>query len=129
MKLIDILKELFEEDGSTIKCKCGWEWDLSKGGDEPYICHKCGQDTRKQVVGEAKPKAEKTKTGYKVPGKYLTKDKKDMKDEIERVRKLKSDDPSAYGKWKADYADKAKKKKYKTKVSAATKAYQKKFGK
>ena len=44
-----------------------------------------------------------------------------MKDEIERVSKLKSDDPSAYGKWKADYSDKAKTKKYKTKVSPATK--------
>ena len=86
-------------------------------------------DILKSILSEAKPKAERTKTGYKVPGKYLTKDKADMKDEIERVRKLKSDDPSAYGKWKADYADKAKKKKYKTKVSPATKAYRKMFGK
>ena len=53
----------------------------------------------------------------------------DMKDEIERTSKLSSDDPSAYGKWKADYADKGKKKAYKTKVSSATKAFHKKFGK
>lgn len=77
------------------------------------------------IIREAK--SERTKTGYKVPGKYLTKDKADMKDEIERVRKLKSDDPSAYGKWKADYADKGKKKKYKTKKSKATLAYEKMF--
>jgi hypothetical protein len=80
-----------------------------------------------KLIKEAK--SERTKTGYKVPGKYLTKDKKDMKDEIERVRKLKSDDPSAYGKWKADYADKGKIKKYKTKKSKATVAYEKMFGK
>ncbi len=86
-------------------------------------------DILAKLLLEAKSKAERTKTGYKVPGKYLTKDKADMKDEIERVRNLKSDDPSAYGKWKADYADKGKKKKYKTKVSAATKAFHKKFGK
>lgn len=86
-------------------------------------------DALKHILLEAKPKAERTKSGKKVPGKYLTKDKADMKDEIERVSKLKSDDPSAYGKWKADYADKGKKKKYKTKVSAATKAFHKKFGK
>lgn len=23
---------------------CGWSWDLSEGGDDPYICHKCGYD-------------------------------------------------------------------------------------
>lgn len=22
--------------------KCGWEWDLSDGGKDPYTCHKCG---------------------------------------------------------------------------------------
>lgn len=21
---------------------CGWEWNLSDGGDDPYTCHKCG---------------------------------------------------------------------------------------
>ena len=79
------------------------------------------------ILKEAK--SERTKTGYKVPGKYLTKDKADMKDEIERVRDLSPDDSSAYGKWKADYSDKGKKKKYKTKKSKATIAYEKKFGK
>lgn len=23
---------------------CGWSWELSDGGDDPYTCHKCGQD-------------------------------------------------------------------------------------
>lgn len=72
---------------------------------------------------------ERTKSGKKVNPNYLTKNKAAMKREIDRVAKLKSDDPSAYGKWEADYSDKAKKKKYKTKKSAATKAYEKKFGK
>lgn len=72
---------------------------------------------------------ERTKSGKKVNPAYLTKNKAAMKREIDRVAKLKSDDPSAYGKWEADYADKAKKKKYKTKKSAATKAYEKRFGK
>ena len=82
-----------------------------------------------ELIKEAKAKSEKLKSGRKVPGKYLTKDKEDMKDEIERVSKLSSTDPSAYGKWKADYKDKGKTKKYKTKVSSATRAYHKKFGK
>jgi len=65
----------------------------------------------------------------KVNPAYLTKDAAAMKKEIDRVKKLKSDDPSAYGKWEADYADKGKTKKYKTKKSAATSAYEKRFGK
>lgn len=73
-------------------------------------------------VSEAKKKK-------KINPAYLTKDAAAMKKEIDRVKKLKSDDPSAYDKWDADYSDKAKTKKYKTKKSAATSAYEKRFGK
>lgn len=73
-------------------------------------------------VSEAKKKD-------KVNPAYLTKDASAMKKEIDRVKKLKSDDPSAYEKWDADYSDKGKTKKYKTKKSAATSAYEKRFGK
>jgi len=32
-------------EGDTIKCaECGWDWDLEDGGEEPYVCHKCGYD-------------------------------------------------------------------------------------
>ena len=72
---------------------------------------------------------EEKKKKSKVNPAYLTKDAAAMKKEINRVKKLKSDDPSAYGKWEADYADKDKTKKYKTKQSAATSAYEKRFGK
>jgi hypothetical protein len=85
------------------------------------------KDIIKELLNEVK--SERTKTGKKVPGKYLTKDKGAMKKEIERVSKLKSDDSSAYGKWEADYADEKKENKYKTKKSKATVAYEKKFGK
>jgi len=82
-------------------------------------------------IFEGKAKSSKTKSGRKVPGKYLTKDKAAMKKEIERVSKLKSDDPAAYGKWEADYKARNTKsgKPHKTKKSAATIAYEKKFGK
>jgi len=73
-------------------------------------------------VSEAKNKK-------KINPAYLTKDASAMKKEIDRVKKLKSDDPSAYEKWDADYSDKGKTKKYKTKKSAATSAYEKRFGK
>jgi hypothetical protein len=30
---------------STVTCKeCGWEWEIKDGGEDPYICHKCGCD-------------------------------------------------------------------------------------
>jgi hypothetical protein len=73
--------------------------------------------------------AERTKAGRKVNKAYLTKNKSAMKGEIDRVAKLSNDDPSAYTKWDADYADKDKKKPYATKKSAATSAYEKRFGK
>ena len=82
-------------------------------------------------ISEGRVKSSKTNSGRKVPGKYLTKDKAAMKGEIERVSKLKSDDPSAYGKWVADYKARNTKsgEPHKTKKSAATIAYEKKFGK
>jgi hypothetical protein len=72
---------------------------------------------------------EAPKKKSKINPAYLTKNASAMKKEINRVKKLKSDDPAAYGKWDADYSDKAKNKKYKTKKSQATSAYEKRFGK
>ena len=73
-----------------------------------------------------RPKASRTKSGRKVPGKYLTKNREAMKKEIEKYQ-----GKDVYKKdWDADY--KSGKggvgKRYKTKKSAATKAYQKKYG-
>ena len=35
----------FHDKNKKVTCdKCGWSWDLSEGGDDPYICHKCGHD-------------------------------------------------------------------------------------
>ena len=31
-----------------IRCiGCGWKWNLSKGGYDPYICHKCGMNNKR----------------------------------------------------------------------------------
>lgn len=27
---------------------CDWSWKLSDGGDDPYVCHKCGTDNSKK---------------------------------------------------------------------------------
>ena len=44
--------EIFESklnEGLTITCEnCGWHWPLADGGNDPYICHKCGHDNMKK---------------------------------------------------------------------------------
>lgn len=118
IKLSDILNEILLNEA----CWKGWvkRGMKMKNGRMVNNCVR-----KKGSVYEA----ERTKSGKKVNPAYLTKDKAAMKKEIDRVSKLKSDDPSAYGKWEADYADKGKTKKYKTKKSKATKEYEKRFGK
>ena len=34
------------EDGKVIcnNTDCDWFWDIKDGGDDPYVCHKCGED-------------------------------------------------------------------------------------
>jgi hypothetical protein len=29
-----------------IKCSCGWSWNKSDGGSDPYKCHKCGNNNK-----------------------------------------------------------------------------------
>ena len=54
-----IRRILREEFDKTITCKgCGWSWEFSKGGEEPYLCHKCGNDNSKKEL------TEKCWTGY-----------------------------------------------------------------
>ena len=67
----------------------------------------------------------------KLDPNYLTKDAPEMRDEIRKHAKKRDDDPSAYksypkGGWKADYSPAGTR--YKTKPSAATKAFHKRFG-
>ena len=35
-----------------ITCKCGWSWKLKDGGNDPYTCHKCGNDNSKKELTE-----------------------------------------------------------------------------
>jgi tRNA(Ile2) C34 agmatinyltransferase TiaS len=39
------LKKIHEYyDSERVICKCGWSWSLSDGGNDPFICHKCGRN-------------------------------------------------------------------------------------
>jgi hypothetical protein len=76
------------------------------------------------ILGISEKVKEKTYKGRKIPKKYLTHKPKAMKKEIETFRGKKE-----YKKdWEADY-DKRSGKRIKTKKSASTIAYQKKFEK
>jgi len=39
--------------GDKIECdNCGWSWDIKDGGDDLYICHKCGHDNTPKQLNE-----------------------------------------------------------------------------
>lgn len=81
--------------------------------------------SEKKKVG--RPKSGRTESGRKVPGKYLTRNKKLMKKEIEEFYNKKDFKVD----WDADYKSGkgGKGNRHETKKSDATKEYQKKFGK
>ena len=57
-----IRRILREEFDKKVTCTCGWSWKYSEGGDEPYLCHKCGNDNSKKEL------TEKCWTGYTQKG-------------------------------------------------------------
>lgn len=66
----------------------------------------------------------------KLPKKYLTKNPRVMKREIEKHAEKSDDDSSAYGPWDADYKSRkaGKGKPVETKPSKYTKKYKEMFG-
>lgn len=108
---------------------------LDKYGTEPKMVLLAFEDAFYELskhfnISEKKkpgrPKAGRTKSGRKVPGKYLTKNRKLMKKEIEEFQGKNTYKTQ----WDADYESGkgGQGKRHKTKKSAATKAYQKMFG-
>jgi hypothetical protein len=85
------------------------------------------EDGLNEIIGDQalieRVKSERYK-GKKIPGKYLTRKKGAMKKEIDTFRGKKE----YKAEWEADM-DKRSGKRIKTKKSAATKAYQRMFGK
>lgn len=51
----NIIKKLIIESikNNTVTCdNCGWQWNLKDGGNDPYICHKCGHDNNPNILNE-----------------------------------------------------------------------------
>jgi hypothetical protein len=45
------IDESIIENGKRCHCsKCGWTWDLLGAGDDPYTCHKCGNENNQVEI-------------------------------------------------------------------------------
>lgn len=47
-----LIKKIISEEivNGKVNCdSCGWSWKLSDGGEDPYICHKCGFDNKPKL--------------------------------------------------------------------------------
>jgi hypothetical protein len=52
----DVVTEIVT-DTEVICDNCGWEWDISEGGDDLYMCHKCGHDNNPDLDEASDPEA------------------------------------------------------------------------
>lgn len=44
-RAVKVCKGLMEGDEEMVHCdNCGWEWKLADGGNDPFTCHKCGNN-------------------------------------------------------------------------------------
>jgi hypothetical protein len=53
----DLIRRVIREtvtDKKIICDKCDWSWDIADGGDDLYICHKCGHDNEPIKEGKHK---------------------------------------------------------------------------
>ena len=87
------IKKVLREETEKITCEeCGWSWKLSEGGEDPYTCHKCGNDNEKSdlIVFHGTPeKHEFNKEGYLFNGTFFSTDKNEAKSFGEYVYKVK----------------------------------------
>jgi hypothetical protein len=77
MKHIKTFESFLKENVSNgaVTCSgCGWRWDLSVGGKDPYICHKCWRDND-PLVNEAASYKQKSDFSGKKWGAQLMGDR------------------------------------------------------
>jgi hypothetical protein len=51
-----VIKEIVT-DTEVICDNCGWEWSIEDGGDDLYMCHKCGHDNNPDLDEASDPEA------------------------------------------------------------------------
>jgi hypothetical protein len=98
--------EKFVELGRITCGKCGWEWKISDGGTDPYVCHNCGYNNKENFarIGERggikkTDKAPKSGTPNKDPkgqgtakGNASTSRGAEVSQEVEKTLQKKADD-------------------------------------
>jgi len=80
-------------DTEVICDNCGWEWPIADGGDDLYICHKCGYNNNPDLEEGRKKKPDPKKGTGKKPegsGRRLYTDE-DPKDTVKVKFKTKED--------------------------------------
>jgi hypothetical protein len=73
MKYLPTFENFLKENVSNgvVTCSgCGWDWEISDGGNDPYICHKCGRDNE-SLVNEAAAYKQKEDFSGKKYGTHL----------------------------------------------------------
>ena len=51
----NLIKKIILEQVTKTKVicdNCGWSWNIKDGGDDPYVCHKCGHDNNPNILNE-----------------------------------------------------------------------------
>ena len=77
----DLIRRIIGEtvtNKEVICDKCGWSWDIADGGDDLYVCHKCGHDNT--------PKSQSNLN--KLLEKFKTKFPDDLKDKVDIIEKF-----------------------------------------
>jgi hypothetical protein len=90
--LPNTIKEIVT-DTEVICDNCGWEWPIADGGEDLYICHKCGHDNNPDLEEGRKKKSDPKKGTGKKPegsGRRLYTDE-DPKDTVRIKFKTKED--------------------------------------
>jgi hypothetical protein len=114
-------------DTEVICDKCGWQWPIADGGDDLYICHKCGHDNNPDLDEGTCGYDTDVKTGKKLdtPGGLEEADPKKgtgKKPEKSGRRLYTDEDPkdtvSIKFKTKEDIVDTLNKKQFKAKSHA-----------
>jgi nicotinic acid mononucleotide adenylyltransferase len=69
--IVAILPDSINEvvtDTDIICDNCGWDWKIADGGDDLYVCHKCGHDNNPDLEEGKKNKDPEKGTGKKPKG-------------------------------------------------------------
>jgi len=67
-------------------CKnCDWKWDIEKDDKNPYLCHKCGYDNKKDKFDYKALNKWKSDNGIK---EYIIDIRKIIQEEFEKIFKI-----------------------------------------